>query len=234
MACQEDPRSTAAGAKLRAKQAKRGRNSAMRVAEGAYNHSYRPAAANLMAGRLSVITGASRHLTHSASSITILLLGAFCTASDMEQTGTGHTMQSEPLLTASLTVITGLIILVFGQLVEKFFIEPLLERSRTLGKISFALIYYANVYSNPGFTRPEQADEASKNLRNLAAKLISTTYAVNGYSILSLLRIVPSKGNVHEATHLLIGLSNAVYLPNPISNADKPSEIARLLRIGAL
>ncbi len=54
------------------------------------------------------------------------------------------------ILTAVLTIIGGIIIFVVGQFVEKFFITPLEGFRRTLGEISFNMVYFANIYMSPG------------------------------------------------------------------------------------
>jgi hypothetical protein len=48
------------------------------------------------------------------------------------------------LLTSCLTVFAGVLTLVFGQIVIKFLIEPMQERSRLIGEIATTLIVVAN------------------------------------------------------------------------------------------
>lgn len=138
------------------------------------------------------------------------------------------------VLTASLTVLGGIIVLVIGQLLQKFFIEPLHELSKTIGETSFALVYYANLYSNPGTGKLEEMDEASKNIRRLAAKLVSSAHAVRGYGLLSLIRAVPRKRDVNSAASSLIGLSNSFHHGESSANVKRRTDIQKLLRLKLL
>ncbi len=63
-------------------------------------------------------------------------------------------------LTASITILGGFIVFVLGQIVVKFFIEPIHEQSKTIGEIAYSLIFYANLYSNPGNSFPDERKEA--------------------------------------------------------------------------
>ncbi|MCJ7635467.1 hypothetical protein MUP77_24145, partial [Candidatus Bathyarchaeota archaeon] len=55
------------------------------------------------------------------------------------------------VLTSSLTIFGGIVVLTMGQIITKFFIEPIHEQFRLIGEINDSLIYYANVYCNAGF-----------------------------------------------------------------------------------
>ncbi len=52
------------------------------------------------------------------------------------------------ILTSSLTIFGGVIVLVIGQFVSKFVIDSMYEQSKLIGEIANSLIYYANV--DPG------------------------------------------------------------------------------------
>lgn len=139
---------------------------------------------------------------------------------------------SKILFTAFITVFTGVIVLVVGQLLQRFFIEPLNEFSRTVGEIAFALIYYANVYA--GTTSHEEILEASKTLRKLAAGLIPSVYAVHGYTFFALLGFVPKKRQVNEATNRLIVLSNSLFHSDFSVVEENRTSVQKLLRIKPL
>ena len=53
-------------------------------------------------------------------------------------------------LTVFLTVLSGVLTYVVGQLVVKLVIEPVQEARRTIGQISHSLIEHAHVIANPG------------------------------------------------------------------------------------
>ena len=51
---------------------------------------------------------------------------------------------SQVLLTSFLTVLTATSILIVGQIVIRFIIEPLKDLRKLINEIQFALIFYAN------------------------------------------------------------------------------------------
>lgn len=146
-------------------------------------------------------------------------------------------MDLSPLGQAALTVIIGVAVFVFGQIVVKFFIDPLDQLSQMKGQVLDSLVYYANVY-----TKPFADDESTKfadlrkkgyeDLRQKATLLISKATLVRLYGVASFFRIVPRKANVQKVHSKLILLSNACISrdPNINSEAAKASDdIVKLL-----
>jgi hypothetical protein len=115
------------------------------------------------------------------------------------------------VLTATLTILGGVTVLVFGEIVTKFFIEPIHELSKLRGEIADSLVFYANVYSSAGTSKKEYMDEASSVLRRQAAQLRARAETVPWYRLWELLHVVPGRANIAEASAGLIGLSNIVY-----------------------
>ena len=66
-----------------------------------------------------------------------------------------------------MTIISGVFVFILGQLVLKLIIEPIQEFRKTLADIAFALIEYANIYSNPGYAGNELENKASEEFRKL-------------------------------------------------------------------
>ena len=118
-------------------------------------------------------------------------------------------------LTSSLTVVGGVLVLVVGRIIEKFLIEPVHEQSNVIGEIADSLIFYANLYSNPGVGKPEEMDEASRALRQQASRLMARTHAVRCYWLMQLLRIVPKHRDTLRARENLMGLSNSIHRDDP-------------------
>ena len=46
------------------------------------------------------------------------------------------------VLTSSRTILGGIVVFVVGQVITKFVIEPMHERSKLIGEIANSLIYY--------------------------------------------------------------------------------------------
>jgi len=99
---------------------------------------------------------------------------------------------------------------VCGQIITKFFIEPIHEQKRLIGEIADSLIFYANLYGNPEYPKTEKTYEASKVLRQQASQLRAKTHAIPWYKLWQFLSIVPKGSNVVEASSNLIGLSNVM------------------------
>lgn len=64
---------------------------------------------------------------------------------------------SNPVTTASITVITGVIVIVIGQIFIKFFIEPIQKQYKIIGKITNSMIYYFELlYGNKFYAIADQ------------------------------------------------------------------------------
>lgn len=113
--------------------------------------------------------------------------------------------------TVFLTVITGVVTFVIGQLVVKLLIEPIQEMRKTIAQVSHTMIERAKVYQNPGTHSDEIMTETSQQTRKLSSQLHAHLYLVPAYSVTSRLFFLPSRKQVLEASSALIGLSNSVF-----------------------
>jgi len=131
-----------------------------------------------------------------------------------------------------LTAVTGVLVFVVGQLVAKFFIDPIYEQAKAIGGVAYSLIFYANVYANPGQAPTEVADKASEILRQHASELMAKTHAVPWYSLWEFIQIIPQQGHVKQASNELIGLSNSLYQERDHEfNRLRRTKIIKLLRL---
>jgi hypothetical protein len=135
------------------------------------------------------------------------------------------------ILTAGLTILGGVFVYTRGQIISKFFIEPIHDQSRCIGEISDSLIFYANQYSNPGTGKLDDMDKASRVLRQQASLLIARTHIIRWYSLFEFLKLVPKRSAVTEASKNLIGLSNSIHRGDPLVNGNRRREIERSLNI---
>ncbi|MFZ4631676.1 MAG: hypothetical protein ACOYL8_00540 [Patescibacteria group bacterium] len=105
-----------------------------------------------------------------------------------------------------------MIIFVLGQIIDRFLIKPIFDQKQIIGEILDALIFYANIYSNP-YTTGDQSkhDDASHRIRGLASSLLVKTNLVPGYKLLSKLRVTIKRDNISKAHTELIRLSNSLY-----------------------
>jgi methenyltetrahydromethanopterin cyclohydrolase len=110
----------------------------------------------------------------------------------------------------SLSIIAGITIYVFGQIISKFFIESIHEQKKVIAEINDALIFYANQFYLYEIKDPK-ADEVVDKIRSLSTRLRAKTYFIPFYKILSKIDFVCSKEKIDKACSALIGLSNSVY-----------------------
>lgn len=136
--------------------------------------------------------------------------------------------------TVILTVLSGVLTYVAGQLVLKLVIEPIQEMKKTIGHISHSLIEHGNVIANPGVPPVEVMRETSNHLRKLSSQLQSHLYLVPRYPLTSRFFLLPPQSKVLAASKALIGLSNSLDRPHEKvyeQNAKRVEGICDALRI---
>ncbi len=102
------------------------------------------------------------------------------------------------------TVVSGTILFILGETVQKFILEPIKEFKKLIGKIDNRLKYYANVLNNSGF-EPKVVSETSEIIRNLSCDLESSYKQIPCPTFFSL----PCRKQISIAASTLIGLSNS-------------------------
>jgi hypothetical protein len=110
---------------------------------------------------------------------------------------------------AFVIVITGVTVFVIGQILVRFLIEPYQLYRAAIGEITEGLIFYADVYSNPGALSIEETTRAREHTRRLSASLQSRVTRIPWYRIWQYLPWLPTKKEIDEASGLLIRLSNS-------------------------
>ena len=115
------------------------------------------------------------------------------------------------ILTALFTIAGAVLVYTFGEIFTKFFIEPIHDQKKIIWEIAEALIFYANIYANPGTASKETNDKAQFRLRQLASLLRSKTQLIPWYKFLAKLRIVIKRSNIIDASVELIRLSNSIH-----------------------
>ncbi|MEM2972019.1 MAG: hypothetical protein QW270_06310 [Candidatus Bathyarchaeia archaeon] len=140
-------------------------------------------------------------------------------------------MVLESVLTAVITVIIGVAVCALSQMVLKFVIEPIHKLDEIRGNIAHSLIYYADVYANPGMGTPKHM-EASEKFRQQASLLLSRTHLIRNYWFFSRIGLIPNMQNVMKAHANLIGLSNGVHVKRYAEQNNKwADKIRKFLEI---
>jgi hypothetical protein len=112
------------------------------------------------------------------------------------------------VITGASTGFVGVLVFVLGQIVLKFFIEPLQEYKEVRGEVSYALLFYANVYGE--LDPPEVMEEARKHLRGLAGKLRVCLHKIPCYSGFDVLGRVSKREALIRASTELVGWSESL------------------------
>lgn len=133
------------------------------------------------------------------------------------------------ILTSGLTICGSVVVLVAGQVVIRFFIDPIIKLREMIGDIADTIIFYASIYANPGVASDEDSDEASDALRQKASLLRARANAVPLYRLFSFFRIVPNQKAIAKASRNLIGLSNSVHQGDAMENHDRQDQIRKAL-----
>jgi hypothetical protein len=113
-------------------------------------------------------------------------------------------------MTVFLTVLSGVITFVLGQLIIKLLVDPVHDFRRTVADIALALIEHANVYANPGVAGSEIENKVSDELRRLSSRLNAQMYLILYYPITARIFGLPSREKIVDTASNLIGLSNGV------------------------
>jgi len=120
------------------------------------------------------------------------------------------------ILTSVITITGGVFIFCLGQIILKFFIEPIQELDQCRGKTCDILIFYRNIYLNPNSASEDKMKEISAKLRGLAVVLLAKKSMIRGYNFFEKINIVVTHENILIAHKNLIGLSNSIQKVEPM------------------
>ncbi len=138
-------------------------------------------------------------------------------------------MTDNILMTPAITVAVGLVVFGATQIAQRFWLDPVTELMKALGRAAYVHAYFANVYASPGAVPQELASEASKKLRKCAAELRATLRAVRFYRAFQAMNRLPPKEDVRQAAGLFIGMSNVSMAADTNEVWKEAGEIAKLL-----
>ncbi len=135
------------------------------------------------------------------------------------------------LITSAATVLGGVTVFTVGQVLSKFFIEPIYEQRKLVGAVADALIYYAHHFADSLERTIPEVQPASDRFRRLAAELMARTVAVPGYRVWGRLRVIRPFPRVVEARASLIGLSNTLHSADFQRKLKLASSVATALAV---
>ena len=145
-------------------------------------------------------------------------------------------------VTATLTILGGVIVYVCGQVLSKFFIDPLHDLRKSVGEVRFLLAFHARTIHTPFRRSKERSDKAQEALINSSCELIAKLHAIPLYKLTRLLSfgVLPCKKAIEDAAVQLRGLSTYMHEEgNEASDSIKVinarvEKIDRLLSLKAL
>ncbi len=157
--------------------------------------------------------------------------------SDQAIIGYSHCFSSQ--MGDLMIVISGVSIFVIGQILIRFFLDPIQEQRKIIGEIIYSQIFYDNAL--PSLLDAEEKEqietinEARKRSRELSGKLLAVTNSIPCYWILAFMRFVPERNKAFKAAELLLDVSdelgsshNAIQMD---SLSQKRFEILKFLNV---
>lgn len=133
------------------------------------------------------------------------------------------------------TVLSGTLVFVFGQILQKFFLEPIQGYKKTVGEIDNKLKFYANILTNTGFNQKILV-EITDTMRTLSCQIESDYKQIPLTGVMSRIGLIENKKEIAEVAQGLIFLSNAGGRDdNRIEKCDERiNNIRKVLKIESL
>lgn len=130
----------------------------------------------------------------------------------------------------------GLTVVVIGQLLAKFFVEPLHELRKSVGEVRFNLALHASTIHTPIGRSQEASEKAREALMNSSCNLIADLHAIPIYGVTRLLAlgVLPCRKAIEDAAVQLRGLSTYVHETGEKANSSLDVIQKRVERIEKL
>jgi hypothetical protein len=131
-----------------------------------------------------------------------------------------------------LTIISGVVVYVLGQIILNFVLEPIKAFNKERGDASFLMLSLRAKIANASNADPK----IQSDIKEVAAALISTMAQIPCYSLMRYIFSLPSKQHVFEGSREIVGISHGIGLDgkntsSPQQNLEAARKIARLLKI---
>ena len=104
----------------------------------------------------------------------------------------------QAVCTASLTILSGVLIFVFGQVFSRFVLDPVSQLRALIGEIAHDLVFYGSIYCNPS-GRDEAVRECERALRQRASELLARVHAIPWYRVWARSNCVPNLDSIKFA-----------------------------------
>lgn len=135
-----------------------------------------------------------------------------------------------------LGALAGIAVYVAGQLLSKFFIEPVYELRKTVGEVRFILAFYAPTIHTPIGRTKDNSDAASEALSKSSSELIAKLHAIPFYEKTRFLSFgaLPCRKDIECAAVKLRGLSTCMHEQGEKANVSIEGINRRVVKIEQL
>lgn len=131
--------------------------------------------------------------------------------------------------TVFLTVISGVTVFVIGQLIMKFYIDPIVRFKESIGRIIHFFLTNRAIITNTYATLEQQAE-----LKSLGGDLLASKQAIAHYCLLCRLFGLPTEGNVLEACQIINQVSHNMVKDTSPKNGNVENSIENQRAISRL
>lgn len=116
---------------------------------------------------------------------------------------------SNPIVISIGDIVVGVIIVLLGQIVIKFILNPIVEQHDIINEIKCALIYYADIIDNPGTNGvDDKINDGKKRLRHLSSLLRAKTSRIPLYKYLEVTKFAKKREDIQKISENLVGIAN--------------------------
>lgn len=139
-------------------------------------------------------------------------------------------------LKIALGAIVAIVVYVVGQLISKFFIEPIYELRKSVGEVRFMLAFHGPTIHTPiGRTR-ENSEDARQAILRCSSALVANLGAVPAYQLTRFLACgaLPKRESVEQAVVALRGLATYMHETGEKAAAHVEQVNAKVKRISHL
>ncbi len=114
------------------------------------------------------------------------------------------------VLTACLTVISGVVVFALGHFSVSLFVEPIHKLRSLINDIDDSLNYFSDVYLNIRYSQESRREEAASRFKYQASQLKSMNNFIPWYCIWGFLGIVPRRIDILKGSSKLAVLANNI------------------------
>lgn len=122
-------------------------------------------------------------------------------------------------MTTFLTVFSGVMVYVIGQIIMKMLIEPVSEQRKVISKITYDLRFYADKLANPKDRADADMVEVCRIMRQHSSQLHAATNLIPAYRYWCYIFGSPHPDKIKESTGNLIRLSHG-FSDSPLANQE--------------